>query len=108
MDAAAKIALAKKLSDGIDTFQSICIAFLVLITVTFTLRMFSRIYIVRCFEAEDWTMVVAFVRKTLFKSYIRSRNFLTDNCVFDRSCPSLLLEDLLEQYSFLENYWLII
>jgi len=47
--------------------QALTIAFMVFMTVTFVLRMFTRRKIVKVFRREDWTMIIAYVR-----SYILS------------------------------------
>jgi len=47
--------------DNLDTLKSITIAMIVVMTITFAIRMYTRLKIVHHFAAEDWLMVFAFV-----------------------------------------------
>jgi len=49
------------IQNATTTLQHMAIAFLVLIVLSFALRLYTRVYIVKIWEIEDWTMVIAFV-----------------------------------------------
>jgi len=51
--------------------QNIVIAFMILMGVSFIMRIYTRIWIVNVFEAEDWTMIPSFVSRIikLFQSH---------------------------------------
>jgi len=54
-------ALIQTVKNELARLQNVAIAFLVLMVISFVLRMFTRLRLVRLFRAEDWTMVLAFV-----------------------------------------------